>query len=161
MDNLILLGWREWLSLPELGLPLIAAKIDTGAKSSCLHTFQIDPFERDGQAWVRFGVHPVQNDNDIVVWREARVKDQREVSDSGGHKELRYVIETTAQIGDQTRVIEMTLTNRDSMRFRMLLGRTAMNGLCVVNPERSWCLGEVHQAELNQQKQVWRDEPAL
>lgn len=158
MDNVILLGWREWLSLPELGLPCIAAKIDTGAKSSCLHTFQIDPFERDGQAWVRFGVHPVQNDNDIVVWREAPVKDQREVSDSGGHKELRYVIETTAQIGNESRLIEMTLTNRDSMRFRMLLGRTAMNGRCVVNPALSWCLGELDASTLASQKQAWRAE---
>lgn len=158
MDELITLGWREWLSLPDLNLPIIAAKIDTGAKSSCLHTFQIDPFEKDGQAWVRFALHPMQDTNDVVVWREAAVKDQREVSDSGGHKELRYVIETTVQVGAKTRLIEMTLTNRDSMRFRMLLGRTAMNGLCLVNPEVSWSLGSVPKAELARQQKRWAAE---
>lgn len=160
MQNLITLGWREWLSLPDLGLPLMAAKIDTGAKSSCLHTFQIDPFEKDGQDWVRFAVHPMQNTNDVVIWREALVKDQREVSDSGGHKEKRYVIETELLINGKRKPIEMTLTNRDTMRFRMLLGRTAMNGLCVVNPELSWCLGEPTKAQLKSQEQAWINESA-
>lgn len=158
MADLITLGWREWLSLPDLDLPIIAAKIDTGAKSSCLHTFQIEAFEKAGQPWVRFGVHPVQNNSDVVVWRDAAVKDQREVSDSGGHKELRYVIETNVQIGGTTQLIEMTLTNRDSMRFRMLLGRTAMNGLCLVNPEASWCLGDIPKAALAQQQARWEKE---
>lgn len=160
MQDLITLGWREWLSLPHLELPLIAAKIDTGARSSCLHTFQIDPFQKEGQDWVRFAVHPMQNTNDVVVWREALVKDLREVSDSGGHKEKRYVIETELLINGIRKPIEMTLTNRDTMRFRMLLGRTAMNGLCVVNPALSWCLGEPSTAELADQEQAWIAESA-
>lgn len=158
MQDLITLGWREWLSLPDLDLPLMAAKIDTGAKSSCLHTFQIDPFVKEGQDWVRFAVHPMQDSNDVVVWREARVKDQREVSDSGGHKEKRYVIETALLLNGLRKPIEMTLTNRDTMRFRMLLGRTAMNGMCLVNPQLSWCLGAPSKAQLDDQEQVWINE---
>lgn len=120
------LGWREWLALPDIGIAAIKAKVDTGARTSCLHAFYVEPFRRSGQDYVRFGVHPLQNDTQQILHCEAQIADQRQVSDSGGHRELRYVIRTRLQVLDFDDDIELTLTNRDSMRFRMLLGRTAL-----------------------------------
>ena len=139
MDQTII-GWREWLALPELQVPAIKAKIDTGARTSALHAFFVEPFTKEGRQMVRFGVHPLQKRLDVEIFCEAPVKDFREVSDSGGHREMRYVIETTILIGDLPRQIEMTLTNRDNMKFRMLLGRTAMQGLQVI-PDQSYLTG--------------------
>ena len=141
-DNKISLGWREWVALPELDINRIKAKVDTGARTSCLHTFRTEPYTQDGERRVRFWVHPVQNDMHQVVECDARVLDERDVSDSGGHKELRLVIETTLIVGDESWPIEMTLTNRDTMRFRMLLGRTAMAGRTTIYPEASYLAGE-------------------
>lgn len=133
----IQIGWREWLALPELNISAIKAKIDTGARTSALHAFFVEPFEKDGRKMVRFGVHPLQGREDIEIICEHPVKDYRQVSDSGGHREMRYVIETTVKLGDRCWPAEMTLTNRDNMKFRMLLGRTAMHGITVI-PEKSF-----------------------
>jgi len=134
------IGWREWCVLPDLGLPAIKAKVDTGARTSCLHAFQIDPYLKDNKQWVRFGIHPNQNDNETEIYCDAEVIDEREVRDSGGHKEKRYVISTYLELGEQQWPIELTLTNRDSMLFRMLLGRTAMSGKLIVDPQQSFLL---------------------
>ena len=142
VEERVSLGWREWVALPDLDISRIKAKVDTGARTSCLHTFRTEPYTENGERRVRFWVHPVQNDLHQVVECDAKVLDERNVSDSGGHRELRLVIETTVVVGDRSWPVEMTLTNRDSMRFRMLLGRTAMDGRSVVFPEASYLAGE-------------------
>jgi hypothetical protein len=142
------LGWREWVQLPELGLPPIKAKVDTGARSSCLHAFETRPFTRDGQLWVRFGIHPHQDDPQTECYCEAPVADERPVTDSGGHTETRLVIVSRVVLGPWSDDIEITLTNRDTMRFRMLLGRTAMvKGGFTIDPSGSYLLGRAHNLE--------------
>lgn len=131
------IGWREWLALPELGIPAIKAKIDTGARTSALHAWRVEPFTEGGAPWIRFFLHPLQRDTDRSLVCATPVHDRRVVSDSGGHRERRYVIESAVTIGAHRRRIEMTLTDRDTMLFRMLLGRQAMHGLRVL-PEASF-----------------------
>jgi hypothetical protein len=136
-----LLGWREWLALPQLGLSHIKCKVDTGARTSALHTYFLEPFEEDGVRKVRFGVHPLQGRTDVFKECVADVLDQRAVTDSGGHCEERFVIRTPVIVSGREWPIEITLTNRDNMRFRMLLGRTAIEGLFAVDPAASYLQG--------------------
>jgi hypothetical protein len=149
MNRSLKLGWREWCALPDLGLPAIKAKVDTGAKTSALHTFRIEPFTDNGIAMVRFCVHPLQRRRDVVRECTAAVKDQRIIADSGGHKELRYVIETRIRIGDKDWPVELSLTDRDTMLFRMLLGRRAMAGKSIlIDPGASYLNGRIKARRL-------------
>lgn len=141
-NDLPILGWREWLALPDLGIEHIKAKVDTGARTSALHAFLVTPFQRDGSEWVHFNIHPWQRNSRDVVECEAPVKDRRIVTDSGGHREYRYVIETAIVLGPKHWMAEVTLTDRDTMQFRMLLGRTSLDGRFLVNPAASYQVGK-------------------
>lgn len=142
MSKQNVLGWREWIGFPDLGIRQVKAKVDTGARTSCIHAFLVEPFERDGAPWVRFDIHPNQRNTNEVQSCTAPVLEQRMVRDSGGHEQLRYVIETTISIGDGLHTVEVTLTDRDSMKFRVLLGRTAIRGNYIVDPGRSYLKGK-------------------
>jgi hypothetical protein len=139
--NKIVVGWREWLCLPELGVSHIKAKIDTGARTSALHAFQLERYHQNSKAMVSFTLHPIQRHAEIIQKCESEIIDERWVTDSGGHKEKRYVILSPVRLGGLTWDIEMTLTNRDIMKFRMLLGRTAMKDRIIVDPGKSYIFG--------------------
>lgn len=119
-------GWKEWVALPELGIKKLKCKVDTGAKNSALHAFDVDEFYRDGETWVRFKLHMSMTDESKVKTCEAKVFDKRVVSDSGGNLTERYFIETKIHVGGKTVKAQVSLTRRDTMAFRMLLGRTAL-----------------------------------
>ena len=148
MTNKLIVGSEEWCSLPGLGLPAIKARVDSGAATSSLHAFNILPFQRDGELWISFEVHPLQNDRSVVVRHEAPVLEQRSVRNTSGISENRYVIREELVLGEQRWPIELTLTNRDAMGYRMLLGREAMVGRVLVDPEGSHQLGDVEPAQL-------------
>lgn len=145
----IIVGNEEWCVFPTLKIPAIKARVDSGAKTSAIHAFNIQPFQSDGEDWVRFSVHPLQNDRKVVVHCEAPVVDRRVVKSSTGTTEKRYVIATSIELGDNHWDVELTLTNRDSMGYRMLLGREAMLGRMLVDPAESFCAGEFTDRELN------------
>ena len=140
-SQLAILGWREWVALPDLGILEVKAKIDTGARSSALHAFDIETFYQQGQTMLRFKIHPYQRDTHWTVLAEAPLLEERQVRNSGGHSEVRPVILTPVQINGQQWPIELTLTNRDVMGFRMLLGRQAVRDRFLVDPGRSYLQG--------------------
>jgi len=150
----IILGSEEWCSLPELGIPTIKARVDSGAKTSALHAINIAPFKKEGQNWVKFDINPIQNNVKTIIHCESPLVDKRIVKSSSGFREERYVIQTNLEIGNAKWVIEMTLTNRDSMGFRMLLGREAMIGRVMVDPEQQYLLGEPTSESL---KEVYKN----
>ena len=137
------IGWREWAGLPELGIAAIKAKVDTGARSSALHAFAPEFFHRQGKPMVRFEVHPLQRDRRQVVVAEVQVVEERGVRDSGGRREMRPVIVTEVELAGQRWPIEVTLTDRDSMGFRMLLGRQAVRRRFLVDAGRSFVAGRL------------------
>lgn len=134
------IGWREWASLPALGIEQIKVKVDTGARTSALHAFEVQTYFESDQEWVRFRIHPLQKNAELVNECICPILARRQVTDSGGHTEERIVIRSDVVIGTRQWPIEITLTDRENMKFRMLLGRTAMTGLCV-DPNNSFLLG--------------------
>jgi hypothetical protein len=137
-----IIGWREWVTLPELGIEKIKAKVDTGARTSALHAFSLKPFKENGRDRISFDIHPLQHNTDKIITCTADIIDLRWVSDSGGHREERYVVHTPVVIGGASWPIEITLTERDTMLFRMLLGRSAIRKRYFVNPARSFLTKE-------------------
>ena len=146
----IIIGSEEWCVFPSLGVPAIKARVDSGAKTSSMHAFNINKFRRNGESWVSFEVHPLQNDRRTVIRCERPVIDKRTVKSSSGAAETRYVISATIKVGTESWDIELTLANRDSMGFRMLLGREAMHGRMLVDPSLSFCLGNVSKHALEE-----------
>lgn len=137
-SNKTVVGWREWVGLPELSIDSIKAKVDTGARTSALHAFDVKAEEEGTIRRIHFKVHPIQENDTSIITCTADLYDERWVRDSGGHRELRFVIKTLLVIKDMSWPIEITLTNRDTMGFRMLLGRTAMDGRLIVDPSQSF-----------------------
>ena len=135
------IGWREWVSLGDLAIRWIKAKVDTGAKTSCLHAFDIDTYQSNGREHVRFKVHPFQRSSSRVVPCEAPIQDVRLVRSSNGDASERYVIVTTLKWNGFRWPIDLTLADRSQMRFRMLIGRDALCGKAIVNPEASFAGG--------------------
>lgn len=136
----LLVGWCEWASLPQLDIEQIQLKVDTGARTSALHAVEIETFQRDGVDWLRFVTKPSRQSNASLTC-EAPLLEYRTVSNSGGHKQRRPVIRTELCLGGRHWPIDITLTDRSSMRFPMLLGRRAMTQLRV-DPNLSYVQGE-------------------
>lgn len=143
MINKIIVGSEEWCSLVSLRIPAIKARVDSGAKTSALHAKNITPFEKDNETWVKFSINPIQKNTKTEIECEAKVIDIRTVKSSSGTKEQRYVILTEIKLADKSWEIEVTLTNRDTMGFRMLLGREAMTGKMIVDPDEKYIYGIV------------------
>jgi ribosomal protein S6--L-glutamate ligase len=146
----MIVGSEEWCQISQLGIPAIKARVDSGAKTSAIHAFNIQAFKRGNTPWVSFDVHPLQNNRSVFLRCEAPIVDRRMVKNTSGASEKRYVIKVPIRMKDQVWDIELTLTNRDSMGYRMLLGREAMNGRILVDPSASMSLGRVTDAELRE-----------
>lgn len=135
------IGWREWVELPHLGVAAIKAKIDTGARSSALHAFNLRRIERDGKPWVRFVIHPMQRTIAESLEVETPVQEFRKIRSSNGLQSIRPVILTPVTLGGVSWMLELTLANRDAMGFRMLLGRHALRDRFLIDAGRSYVQG--------------------
>jgi len=140
------LGWREWVALPDWGVAAVKAKVDTGARTSALHAFGLVRFRRDGHEWVRFEVHPWQRIADGATVVEAPLVEHRSIRSSSGARQHRPVVRAAVVVGGRRVVIELTLTRRDEMGFRMLLGREAVRRRFLVDPGRSYVGGRPRTA---------------
>jgi hypothetical protein len=145
-DQAPVAGWREWVALPDFDVAWIKAKLDTGARSSSIHAFDIEEFDRDGETWVSFAIHPWQRSETDLVRVERPVADRRIVRSSTGHEAERYVVATRITVVGRDLDAELTLANRDEMGFRMLVGREALRGAVLVDPGRSYLGGRPRRA---------------
>jgi len=140
-DDVPVIGWREWLAVPTLGVDPIKAKIDTGARTSSIHAFDVRTFMDRGAPHVAFVLCPVQRRRRPAIPCVSEILDEREVTSSTGHRQQRYVIRVEIALGGIIWPIELTLADRDSMGFRMLLGREATRGRFLIDPGRSFIAG--------------------
>ena len=154
--HLPVIGWREWVSLPELGIETIKVKVDSGARSSSLHAFDLHTFDREGNQWVRFKVHPLQRSQEKKIVVEAPVLEFRSVKSSSGVAKMRPVIIAEIEMLGKRWPVELTLASRDNMGFRMLLGREAFRGRFLVDAGNSYYGGRPKRKKtvkkLNRQK---------
>lgn len=148
INKVLLIGWREWCALPQLNIPAIKAKIDTGARTSALHAFNIRLHTQKDRQYVLFSVYPIQGNKNIAVDCESLLIDQRDIMSSNGHKEHRYIILTQITLGNQTREIELSLSDRDPLKFRMLLGREALKNWALVDTTHSFFQGRIQKPTL-------------
>lgn len=139
-----IIGWRENIALPQLNVNSIKAKIDTGARSSALHAFKIEEFKLNNKLMICFQIHPFQRDDKRIITAEAELLEYRHIKSSNGQIQHRPVILTMAQLGAQQWEIELTLTNRDVMGFRMLLGRQALRHRFLIDPGKSFLQSHQH-----------------
>lgn len=144
----LIIGWQEWVNLPALDIPAIRAKIDTGAKTSSIHAYNIKVFTKNKQKFVRFDLHPLQRNKKIMRTCEAPLLDMRSVKSSSGEREIRPVIKTTLSLGKESWDIELNLTNRDYMGFRMLLGREALSKKVLITSGAIYLHGKVSDAQI-------------
>lgn len=158
MKEKTIIGRSEWCAFPDLHVAAIKARVDSGAKTSSIHAFNIETFERDDAPWVRFEVHPLVNDLDITIVCEQAVADKRLVKSSSGEAESRYVIRTPIQLAGKVWEVDLTLSNRDSMGHRMLLGREAMNGRLIIDPSLSCTQGRM---KINDLKNAYKEASVL
>lgn len=135
-------GWREWVGLKDLGVDSIKAKMDTGAKTSAIHAFDVETYRRDGELRVRFSIHPLQKNDTVAVACDEKVADIRTVSNPGRRREKRYIIRTELSVGGESWPIDLSLTDRDEMGFRLLIGRSAMHERLIIDPDHSFRLGK-------------------
>ena len=150
----IIIGNQEWCALPELNIPIIKARVDSGAKTSSIHAFNISTYVKDDTNWVSFEVHPVQRNDEILIRCERPIIDQRDVKSSSGTSETRYVITTPLTLGGTTWDIEVTLSDRDAMGYRMLLGREAMNGRLLIDPSIRCVLGKISRKKVEENYRI-------
>jgi len=146
---LLHIGWQEWCAFSELHIPAIKAKIDTGAKTSAIHASDLKPFTREHKHYLHFLVYPLQHNTDIKKRCTAEIIDKRFVMSSNGCQEERYVIKTLISMGGQSWEIELTLSDRDPLRYRLLLGREALRGRVLINPSKACCLTKLNTQEIN------------
>lgn len=139
----IIIGKEEWCSLPSLKIESIKVRVDTGAKTSAVHAFNIVPFKKDDARWVRYEVHPIEGDEFTTVQCESRIVGKRRVKSTNGESDVRYIVAATLSIAEHLWDIEISLANRDTMGYRMLLGRQAMAGKVLVDPQASFLQGEL------------------
>lgn len=136
----LIAGWREWAELPDLGIDQIKVKIDTGAKTSSLHAFQLSTVQHTGREFVKFDIHPLQDNDSVVYTCVSPIVDRRWITSSTGHRQRRIIIETRLKIGEYSSIVQLSLANRDEMGFRMLIGRAALKKEVLVNPAHSFLL---------------------
>ncbi|MEZ5376940.1 MAG: ATP-dependent zinc protease [Acidimicrobiales bacterium] len=136
------IGWREWVGLPGLGIDAVKAKIDTGARTSAIHAFGIQPFEAEGVEWVRFQVHPRQRSRLPTITCEAPIHDRRLIRSSNGQQQSRIIIKTRIEMAGATWPIELSLASRDELGFRMLIGRQGLGRKVLIDPARSYVTGK-------------------
>jgi len=137
------IGWKEWVALPDLKIPAIKAKVDTGARTSALHASQISAFTKPSGRWVRYVVRPLRRHPEIEIQCESKLLDRRDIKNSGGQVETRYVIETTVVLGGATWSTTLSLTSREDMLFRMLIGRTTLNDNIIIHPGDKYLTGKM------------------
>ena len=140
-DNYLIIGNQEWCALPSLGVKAVKVRIDSGAATSAIHADQVEPFEKNGEQWLSYRLSPIPGIESITLYCESKIFSTRQIKSSNGVVQMRYVIETLLNIGDQEQNIKMTLANRDEMGFRMLLGREAMKNILIA-PSKAFLLGE-------------------